>query len=212
MSPAEVEADYQRAGFGGSLPWGNRPVLVVIDMARAYFDPRADLYLGSRNCLDSAARVLAAARSAGLPVVHTRVLYAPDGLDGGLFFKKIRGLEAFVGDTELGRPVPEVAPLPGELTITKQYASAFFGTILSSHLASLGADSTIIVGVTTSGCVRATAVDALQHGYIPVVVEEAVGDRHQGPHEANLFDLRAKYAEVRPEQDVIARLRAAQTP
>ena len=193
-------------GFGGSVGWGRRPGLVVIDLARAYFTSGSDLDLGSRSCLESAARVLAAARAGGHPVVHTRVAYADGGADGGLFFRKVRGLRHFVGDNPLADPMPEVAPLPGEVVVTKQYASGFFGTALSSVLTVNGVDTVVLVGVSTSGCVRATALDALQHGFRPIVVREAVGDRSPGPHEANLYDLQAKYADVLSEDDVVARL------
>ena len=88
--------------------------------------------------------------------------------------------------------------------IVKQYASAFFGTTLATTLNALGVDTVIITGVSTSGCVRATAVDALQHGFVPLVVRQAVGDRDQGPHESALFDLQAKYAEVVDEDSVIS--------
>ena len=201
---------YEAAGFGGSIGWGRRPALVVVDLARAYFTPGSDLDLGSGDCLAAAARVLAAARAGGHPVVHTRVAYAAGGTDGGLFFRKVRGLRHFVGDDPLGEPMPEVAPAPGEVVVTKQYASGFFGTSLASTLTSLGVDTVVVVGVSTSGCVRATTLDALQHGFRPVVVRQAVGDREPGPHEANLFDLQAKYADVLDEDEVVRRL--ADTP
>ena len=196
-------AGYAAAGFGWSLGWGRRPALVVVDLARAYFTPGSDLDLGSRTCLDSAARVLAAARAGGHPVVHTRVAYAEGGIDGGLFFRKVRGLRHFVAGDPLGEAMPEVAPLPGEVVVTKQYASGFFGTVLATVLTAQGVDTVVVVGVSTSGCVRATTLDALQHGFRPVVVREAVGDRDPRPHEANLFDLQAKYADVLSEDEVV---------
>jgi len=199
--------DDRGAGFGGEIGWGSRPALIVIDLAEAYFTPGSDLCLPSRSCLESAARVLDATRAAGHPVLHTRVAYAQGGVDGGLFFRKVRGLRHFIGDDPLGRPMPEVAPVPGEVVVTKQYASGFFGTSLASTLSSLGVDTVVLVGVSTSGCVRATTLDALQHGFRPVVVREAVGDRDPGPHEANLYDLQAKYADVLSEDEVVARLR-----
>lgn len=194
--------------FGGDLGWGRRPALVVVDLAKAYFTAGSDLNLGSTACLESATRVLAAARDGGHPVLHTRVEYAPDGVDGGLFFRKVRGLRHFVAGDPLGESMPEVAPRPDEVVVTKQYASGFFGTTLASALTSRGIDTVVVVGVSTSGCVRATALDALQHGFRPVVVREAVGDRSPGPHQANLFDLQAKYADVLPEGEVVRHLRA----
>ncbi|GGO74816.1 N-carbamoylsarcosine amidase [Nonomuraea cavernae] len=192
--------------FGRSLEFGERPALILIDLMRAYFEPGAELYMGSRDCLDSAARVLSAARAAGVPVVHTRVAFGPGGVDGGLFFRKVAPLRHLVGDGPLGELMPEVAPEPGELVIVKQYASAFFGTSLASTLTALRVDTLVIAGVSTSGCVRATAVDGIQHGFAPIVVRQAVGDRDPAPHQANLFDIQAKYGEVWDEPDVIARL------
>ena len=205
--PSALDADYEQAGFGRRLEPGVRPALLLVDLVQAYFTPGAELYLGQRHpCLDSAARLLEAARERGVPVVHTRVSYGPGGADGGVFFRKVGALRHFVGDGPLGQLMSEVAPSHGEVVLTKQYASAFFGTSLASTLTSLGIDTVVLVGVSTSGCVRATAVDALQHGFRPVVVREAVGDRSPGPHEANLFDLQAKYADVLSEADVLTHL------
>ncbi|MEV4840461.1 isochorismatase family protein [Nonomuraea sp. NPDC049486] len=192
--------------FDGTLPFGERPALILIDLMRAYFEPGADLYMGSRDCLDSAARVLSAARAAGVPVVHTRVAFGAGGLDGGLFYRKVPPLRHLAGP--LGELMPEVAPADGEVVIVKQYASAFFGTTLASTLTSLRVDTLLIAGVSTSGCVRASAVDAVQHGFVPVVVRQAVGDRDPGPHEANLFDIGAKYGEIWDEEAVLRRLDA----
>jgi maleamate amidohydrolase len=205
----DLNDDYSSAGFGRALDWGSAPAVLVIDMVVAYFRPGAELYMGSRDCLDSAARVVAAAREGGVPVIYTRVAYGPDGVDGGLFFKKVGALRHFVAGTgsDLGDIMPEVAPRPDELIIVKQYASAFFGTTLASVLATRGIDTLVICGVSTSGCVRATAVDAISSGYVPIVVRQAVGDRDPRPHEANLFDLQAKYAEVCDEPEVVAKLR-----
>jgi len=131
-------------------------------------------------------------------VLHTNVSYQPGGADGGVFFRKLPALRCFERGLhpDLTGFVAGLDPLPAETVITKQYASAFFGTSLASTLTARGIDTLLISGVTTSGCIRATAVDCCQHGFIPIVVREAVGDRAPGPHAANLFDLEAKYAEV----------------
>jgi maleamate amidohydrolase len=189
--------------FGGHLEPGRSPALLLVDLVMAYFTPGSDLYLRDHGVLHSAARVLDAARQAGVPVVHTQVRYTEGGADGGVFFRKVRGLRHLVGDDPLGAPAPQVAPRGGEPVIVKQYASAFFGTSLASTLTSQGVDTVIVVGVSTSGCVRASAVDACQHGFIPLVVRDAVGDRDPGPHEANLRDLQAKYAEVVDESTIL---------
>lgn len=191
------------AGFGRHLVPGERPALILVDFVKAYFEPGAQLYMGLDDCLHSASRLLKAARSAGILVVHTQVSFSEGGIDGGVFFKKVDALKHFVGDAPLGEIMPEVKPLSSEVVIVKQYASSFFGTTLSSTLQASGVDTLIITGVSTSGCVRATAVDAIQHGFIPLVCRDAVGDRNDGPHEANLFDLQAKYAEVMSEELIL---------
>lgn len=196
---SDLDDDYAGAGFGRQLQPGRRPALLLIDFVRAYFEPGAELYMGTDSCLAEAAKLLAAARGADIPVVHTRVVFTPGGADGGIFYKKVAALRHFAaggGDGRLGEIMPEVAPNDGEVVVVKQYASAFFGTSLVSTLNAAQVDTVLIAGVSTSGCVRASAVDAIQYGYVPLVVRDAVGDRDPRPHEANLFDLQAKYAEV----------------
>ncbi|MEO5651582.1 MAG: isochorismatase family protein, partial [Marmoricola sp.] len=144
------------------------------------------------------------ARELEVPVIHTRVEFGPDGADGGVFLRKVSALRLLIGGGPMSQLMAEVAPKPEELVIVKQYASAFFGTTLASTLQAAGADTVIVVGVSTSGCVRATAVDAIQHGFVPFVVRDAVGDRDSGPHEANLYDLQAKYAEVVDEATALS--------
>lgn len=191
------------AGFGRHLKPGNRPALILVDFVKAYFEPGAQLYMGLDSCLHSAARLLKAARQAGILIIHTQVSFSEGGVNGGVFFKKIDALKHFVGNAPLGEIMPEVKPLPSEVVIVKQYASSFFGTTLASTLQASGVDTLIVTGVSTSGCVRATAVDAIQHGLIPLVCRDAVGDRNDGPHEANLFDLQTKYAEVMSEESIL---------
>lgn len=178
---------------------GRQPALLMIDFVNAYVTPGSPLY--GEGCVAAhrpAAELLAAARAAGIPRLHTNVAYEPGGRNGGVFFRKVAALSLFEAgrDPHLSAFAAGLAPEPDETTITKQYASAFFGTSLASTLTALGVDTLLIGGVSTSGCVRATAVDACQHGYVPLVVREAVGDREPGPHQANLFDLQLKYAEV----------------
>ena len=187
-----------RAPASTTLSPGRRPALLVVDFVRAYLEPGSPLYAGVEDARAAAVRLLTAARAAGIPVMHTNVAYQPGGADGGVFFRKLPALASF----ERGRH-PELAafaeglePAPGEPVFTKQYASAFFGTRLADALRERGVDTLLIAGLSTSGCVRASAVDACQHGFVPLVVREAVGDRHPAPHEASLFDLQAKYAEV----------------
>ena len=193
--------------FGATLTPGSRPAVLAIDLMRAYFDPASPLFLPADACLHSAARVLEAARAHGVPVVHTRVSYGPGGLDGGVFFRKVPALAHLVGDSPMGELMPQVAPRDDEVVVVKQYASAFFGTSLATTLHARGIDTVVVVGVSTSGCVRASVVDAIQHGFVPLVVEDAVGDRSPDPHRANLHDLRTKYAEIVDEAAAITYLR-----
>lgn len=207
-STTALQEDYQRAGFGGALAFGRRPALVVVDLVQAYVVPGSPLYAPAfQSAVEPNRRLVEAARAMGHPVVFTGVVYAPDGRDGGVFFRKVPALRVFVKGSPLGAFVEGVEPRDGDTVLFKQYASAFFGTSLASTLTALGVDTVLITGYSTSGCVRASALDALQHGFAPFVVREACADRDPGPHAANLFDLQAKYAEVVGVDDAIARLR-----
>ncbi|MFP7760188.1 isochorismatase family protein [Marisediminicola sp. LYQ134] len=198
--------DYLENGFNGRLGFGERPALVVIDFVDAYLEPDSPLYAGVEIELESATRVLHAARAARIPVIYTVVEQETSGAGGGLFARKVSGLSTLAAGSPLGAIAAPLTPEPGESVVSKKYASSFFGTSLASDLTVLGRDSVILVGLSTSGCVRATAVDAMQHGFIPLVVREAVGDRRPEPHAAALFDLDAKYADVVSEADTLAHL------
>ena len=197
MTDSRAE-NYAAGGFGLSLQPGDRPALLVVDFVQAYLVPGSPLYAAAEPARAAAEALLAAALRAGIPVVHTGVRYQRGGCDGGVFFRKVPALACFeVGiRPELAAFATGLEPCEGETVIMKQYASAFFGTTLASTLTAMHVDTLLIAGVSTSGCVRASAVDACQHGFVPLVVREAVGDRHPAPHEASLFDLQAKYAEV----------------
>lgn len=201
---AELVTDYEQAGFGQALGFGRRPALLVVDMVKAYLDPASPLFAGVDSALLATTVLLSAARTAGIPVLFTKVVYERGGQDGGLFFKKAQGLSLFVGESELGDLAAELERTDAELLIRKQFASAFFGTSLTDVLHGLGVDTVLIAGLSTSGCVRATAVDAVQLGFAPMVVREAVGDRSSVPHEASLFDLDAKYADVVSLESTVA--------
>ncbi|GAB4576434.1 MAG: N-carbamoylsarcosine amidohydrolase [Rhodothalassiaceae bacterium] len=194
----ELAADYRRAGFGARLGFGTRPALLLVDFVRAYTDPASALHAGesAERARRAAVTLLDAARRAGILIAMSRVEYQPGGADGGLFYRKVPALRLFDRGSPFGAPAAGLAPDPGEIVVTKHYASAFFGTSLASSLRAHGIDSCLIAGMSTSGCVRATALDALQHGFLPLVVTDACGDRDPAVHEANLFDLDAKYADV----------------
>ena len=205
----ELSADYAAAGFGGKLAFGAKPALLIVDVVMAYLDRGCPLYAGVEDALAASERLVAAARAAGVPVIFTCVVYAPDGSDGGMFFRKVPALKAFVRGSPHGAFPPSLRPRADELVVAKQYPSAFFGTSLASTLHAAGVDTVMITGFSTSGCVRATALDALCHGFAPFVVREACGDRDARPHEQNLFDMAAKMAEVVGEAEALSLLDGA---
>jgi maleamate amidohydrolase len=207
----DLTANYVGA-FDGRLSFGQRPALLIVDFVMAYLDPASPLYARVEDALASNERLLGAARAAEIPVIFTNVVYQADGADGGLFYKKIPSLRVFLEGSPLGAFPPSLQPADGERVISKQFASAFFGTSLAETLSEEGIDTLFITGLSTSGCVRATALDALQSGFAPFVVREACGDRHPAPHEANLFDLQAKYAEVVSEREACALLGMNEAP
>jgi maleamate amidohydrolase len=202
----ELTENY-RGAFDGSLGFGKAPALILVDFVAAYFVESSPLYAGVEDELASALRIRDAARAAGIPVIYTNVVYQKGGADGGVFYRKVPALEAFEAGNPLGRWAENLEPADGELVISKQYPSAFFGTSLAETLNKRSIDTLIITGVTTSGCVRATCVDAMSYGFIPIVVADACGDRHAAPQEANLFDMNAKYADVVDEHTVIENLK-----
>jgi len=190
--------------FDGKLTPGKRGALLIVDVVMAYLDPDSPLYAHAEDALASNERLAAAARAAGVPVVFTNVEFQAGGKDGGQFYRKVPSLKHFMAGSPLGLFPDTLQPTADEVVVTKQYASAFFGTSLASTLAAQGIDTIFVTGFSTSGCVRASALDALQHGFAPFVIREACADRHPGPHEANLFDLQAKYAEVVSEAEATA--------
>jgi maleamate amidohydrolase len=187
----------EHAGFHGRAGFGDRPALLVVDMNVAFTDPRSPLACDLDDVVGAIARLLDEARRAQIPVVYTTVAYDEAGKQAAAaFIDKVPALltlEAGTGWVEID---PRIAPRPGEPVLTKLFASAFHGTILGSLLVAAGCDSVVVTGASTSGCVRATVVDALQHGYRPLVPREAVGDRNPRAHEASLYDVDAKYGDV----------------
>lgn len=201
----DLNEDYARGGFGGALESGKNPALLLVDVVMAYLTPDCPLYSPRfEDAADSCRRLVAAAREAGVPVIFTNVVYRAGGLDGGLFYRKVPALKSFLEGSELGAFPPGLDPRADEVVVTKQYASSFFGTSLAATLTAMGIDSLFITGFSTSGCVRATALDAMQNGFVPLVVADACGDRDARPHESNLFDLSQKYAEVLSEAEAVA--------
>ena len=207
----DLLANYARA-YDRRVGFGVRPALLLIDFCQAYFDPECDLFADVEDALESALRIRAAARNAGIPIILTYVAYHAGGADGGRFFEKAAPLRHFIKGNPMGAFGPGLAPYADELVISKQYPSAFFGTSLASTLTAMGVDSVLLTGLTTSGCVRASCVDAMSHGFKTAVIADACGDRHAAPHEANLFDMNAKYADVVSEPEVLAFLNGLNAP
>ena len=199
--------------FGARIGWGSKPAVVVVDVCQAYLEggPLTDEHGRFEAARASADRIVEAARAAGHPVVFTTVKLAPGGADAGWFAVKVPGLSVFEEGSPYAAFPDAPAPRPGEIVVTKQYASGFFGTSLAATLNANGIDTVVVLGFSTSGCVRATALDALQHGFRPIVAREACGDREVATNDQNLFDLDSKYADVLAEQDVVAHLTSGAT-
>lgn len=208
-----LSENYARAGYHAKQTWGRRPALILIDFANAYYDETSPLYggAGCQIALENAARLSDAARAARIPVIFTEVKYQPGGLDGGAFYAKVPALKVFDAGRDTQKLAPPLVQQPGDVMITKQYPSAFFGTSLDATLRHLKIDTLLLTGVTTSGCVRATCIDSVSHGFITLVVTDAVGDRADGPHQANLFDMSAKYADLLNTDGAIEYLNAVDT-
>jgi maleamate amidohydrolase len=196
MSDAEAREVYAKARLGESVTLGSRPAVLVVDFSCGFTDPGCTLGADMTEQVEATKRLLDAARAKGLPVIFTTIGFEPSLKDGGLWLEKVPAL----GDLQIGgRWVeidPRLEPREGETIVVKKGASAFFGTNLAAILISQGIDSVVLCGATTSGCVRATAIDLLQYGFPTLVPRECVGDRAQAPHDANLFDIQAKYADV----------------
>ncbi len=187
---------YRRQGFAHTLGIGAAPAVVIVDFVIGFTDPA---HFGGGNigeAIDQTVNLLSLARAKGWPVAHTRVIYADDGADAGAFAAKVPSLRNLTETSELSQIVPELQPITGELLIRKRQASAFFQTGLADWLAYRRVDTVFIAGCTTSGCVRASVVDACSHNFRTIVVTDCGGDRAIGPHEANLFDMGQKYADL----------------
>jgi maleamate amidohydrolase len=200
--------NYARAKYHSAQQWGQRPALLLIDFAQAYFDPDYPLY-GGEGCqiaLNNAARLAPAAREAGIPVIFTEVKYTPGGADGGAFYSKVPALSCFDAGTDSQRLADGLSMEADDILISKQYPSAFFGTSLDATLRWLQVDTLLLTGVTTSGCVRASCIDSISYGFVTLVVSDAVGDRAQEPHDANLYDMSAKYADLLTTDEAISYL------
>jgi maleamate amidohydrolase len=203
MSDLDV---YARQGFGNSSGFGARLALLIVDFVNGFADPGR---FGGGNiaaAIERTVPLLDACRRSGVPVAFTRVVYAEDGADAGVFTLKAPGLRDLTETAPASQIVDVLAPKPGEHVIRKTQPSAFFGTDLAGWLTLNRADTVLVAGCTTSGCVRASVVDAMSYNFRTVVVTDCVGDRAMGPHEANLFDMGQKYADLMTGTEVVAKL------
>jgi nicotinamidase-related amidase len=205
---SETEQLYEERDFGEGVGFGDDPALVVIDLINAFTDPETNLGADLDEVVERTDRLLSVFREHDLPRYFTTVAYEESYGDAGVFVEKVPALRELREGTDAVEVDPRIEPEDDERVVLKKYASAFFGTDLGTELTTDGVDTLVVAGVTTSGCVRATAVDSLQHGYRTIVPEDAVDDRAEGPHRANLFDIDAKYGDVVTTDAVIDHVRS----
>jgi len=199
---------YSRSGIGNRAGFGRRSAVVVVDLQNGFTDPACPVGGDLDAVVEATGRLLGAARGLGLPIAFTAIAFQEGTLDSEPWLRKMPGLREFVEGTKWCEIDSRLEARPGELVVHKRAASGFFGTALATFLAASDVDTVIVAGCVTSGCVRATAIDAVSHGYRTIVPEECVGDRAKGPHEWNLFDIDAKYADVEPLERVLEQLGA----
>ena len=201
-----TRAEYIEKGLGSRSGFGLKPALLIVDFSNGFTDPNSPLGGDFDSELAVTLRLLQEFRRGGFPVVYTTVAYDADYRDAGIFIEKIPALSMLVAGSDWVEIDQRIAPTEGDEVIVKKYASAFFGTELDRYFHGQGVDSVVITGATTSGCVRASAVDSLQYGFRTIVCREGVGDRAEGPHHASLFDMDAKYCDVKGEDEIIEQI------
>lgn len=206
---ATTHETYARAGWGGSVDRGARPALVVIDLTRGFTEPSFDAGADLTDVVGATGQLITAARERGHPVILTRIVYSEAEVRPGVitWLTKAAGMRAMLEGSAAIELDPRMPVDPAtDVVLDKKGASAFHGTTLASLLRARGCDTVVLTGATTSGCIRASAVDAVQDGFSVLVPRQAVGDRAQGPHDANLFDIQAKYGDVVDLDDALAYL------
>jgi maleamate amidohydrolase len=202
------EKVYADQGFGSNIGFGRSPALLLVDFVNGFLDPSI---LGGGNIAAAAEEtvpLLEYFRTANRPVIFSRIVYAADGSDASLWCAKVPRLRGLTEEAHDSQITAGLAPRDGEIVIRKTQASSFFGTPLAAHLVARGIDSLVVAGCTTSGCVRATVIDAMSYNYRTIVVTDCVGDRAIGPHESNLFDMGKKYSDLMNRVQTIAALEA----
>ncbi len=199
----EVLAGYRQKGLASEVGFGRKPAVLVVDLIVGFTDPASPLGSDLDDVVASTVRLLEAARKVDVPVFFTTTVYGPDCRDAGYFLRKVPSLKILQYGSKWVALDPRLGRREVETLVEKKYASAFFGTALASTLAALGVDTVLIAGATTSGCIRASAVDAIQHGFRPIVPRQCVGDRAPEPHRANLLDIHGKYGDVVEVEEVL---------
>jgi len=212
MSDEQARKVYDDARIGQQVTLGNRPAVLVVDFSCGFTDPACTLGSDLTAAVEATARLLRAARELGVPVIFTTIAFEGSLADGGLWLQKMPAL----AELQIGGPWVEIDPRlerrDDETLVVKKGASAFIGTNLTAILVAREIDTVVLCGATTSGCVRATAIDLVQNGFPAIVPRECVGDRAQAPHDANLFDIQAKYADVIGLEDAIGYLTGLPAP
>ncbi|MGE0518536.1 MAG: isochorismatase family protein [Candidatus Binatia bacterium] len=208
MSDEKTAAFYRERGLGKRVGFGRTPALVIVDFINGFTDPASPLGSSLDREIAATQQLLSLAREGGIPVHFTTIAYASDCKDAGVWPAKFPALRTLTVGSTWSEIDSRLSPRPEEVVWSKKGASAFFGTGLAPSLVAGGVDTVLITGCTTSGCVRATAVDSCQYGFRTIVVAEAVGDRARPPHDANLFDIDAKYGDVVTLQDAVGYLSA----
>jgi maleamate amidohydrolase len=190
------EQVYARQGFGAQLDIPGPYGLLIVDFVNGFADPQAFGGGNIARAIERTVPLLAHAREHGWAIAQSRIVFADDDADANVFTLKVPSLLALKEHSQGSAFVPQLQPRAGELVVRKTAPSAFFGTSLAAWLTQRGVRTLAVAGATTSGCVRASVVDAMQYGFRPLVLSDCVGDRAQAPHEANLFDMEQKYAAV----------------
>lgn len=204
---SDLQANYKGV-FDGRIGFGKKPAILVVDFINAYIVDSSPLYAPQVvTAVEETIPLLSLARQKNVPVIYTKVLYNKNFKDGGIFIQKVPVLKKMVEGEPLAEIVSDISPHESDIVIIKQYASAFFGTSLAATLTSMGIDTLILTGCSTSGCIRASAVDGMQYGFRVIVPRECVADRHPAPHEANLFDINSKYGDVVGKGEVMEYLK-----
>lgn len=205
MSQEQV---YDNAGFGRSVERGRRPAIIVVDFSYGFTDTRYPTAAEMSAPIAATRKLTDFARAAGLPVIYTTISYHPGELDKLPWLKKATGMAALLEGSRLVEIDARTGIQPNDALVVKKGASAFFGSTLSALLTGANVDTVVVTGATTSGCVRATVVDAVQSGFNVLVPRDCCADRAEAPHEANLYDMQQKYADVTSSEDILAWLQS----